>query len=369
MTTPASRPAAAPKIRAMIAEDSAVVRGLMLRWLEAEPDIEIVALASNGREAVRKVGEAKPDVAILDVEMPEMDGIEALPHMLKAVPGLAVIMASTLTRRNATITMRALELGAADYLPKPEAGSMVSAADYKRELISKIRGLAQIRTKPPALAAGASAAPRAASLTRTAAAAIPTGFRPEILVIGSSTGGPQALRAVLEKLPARFPLPILIVQHMPAMFTAILAEQLDKATPFAVTEASDGQPFRPGQALVAPGGQHMRIALRHGAPVIALDQSPPVNFCRPAVDPLFDSAAEAFGPRALAVVLTGMGHDGRDGARAIVGKGGVVLAQDEATSTVWGMPGAVAQAGLAAAIKPLGEMAAFVQTIVSGGAR
>lgn len=360
----APAPASARAVRVLLVDDSAVVRGMMQRWLGAEAGIEIVGVAINGREGVRLAADLKPDVMVLDVEMPELDGIGAIPQILSAAPQTRILMASTLTHRNADITLRALALGAADYLPKPETGKIAAAAEFKRDLISRIRALGQRR-------AGA-APPRSAVAAVRPQSTAPVGLRPtptkpaEIVVIGASTGGPQALNKVVAAIGGKLHQPVLIVQHMPAMFTRIMAEHLSKLTPAVVSEARDGQPLRPGQILIAPGDFHMRVVRKHGAPVIALDQGPQINYCRPAVDPLFISVAQEYGSSVFGAVLTGMGSDGRGGAQAIVARGGAVMAQDEATSVVWGMPGAVVGAGLACAIKGIDDFGPALVALAQG---
>jgi two-component system, chemotaxis family, protein-glutamate methylesterase/glutaminase len=369
-SAPAPRSSAA--IRVLITDDSAVVRGLIQRWLSVEAGIEIVGVAINGVDGVRLAGELKPDVMVLDVEMPQLDGIGAIPQILKLAPQTKILMASTLTQRNADITLQALGLGAADYVPKPETGKIAAAADFKRDLIARIRGLgaARLRTtsapQRPALPVANTAPIAPPARPATPGQLKPAPSKPaEIVVIGASTGGPQALNKVIAAIGGKLNVPILIVQHMPAMFTRIMAEHLSKLSPATVVEAKDGQPLRPGQILVAPGDFHMRVVRKHGAPVIALDQGPQINFCRPAVDPLFTSVAQEYGSSVFGAVLTGMGADGRKGAEAIVARGGAVMAQDEATSVVWGMPGAVVGAGLACAIKSIDEfgpaLVAFAQ--------
>ena len=379
-------------MKIMIVDDSAVVRGLISRWLEHEPDLVLAGLAIDGAKGVEKVKEVQPDVLILDIEMPNMGGLEALPKLLAAKPGLKVLMASTLTTRGASVTLRALELGAADYIPKPDSTRIGGADGFRTELLTKIRALCgRTRAWPvaPNLAAnnassaGSSPAPSTSSppaahnlntsptmghshatpqpsqpYLRPAAPVVQ--LRPrsgpkriDVLVVGASTGGPPALRNFLLGLGPDWKLPILIVQHMPATFTAILAEHLDKALPQKVQEAKDGMLIESRNVYIAPGDWHMTIKNDPICKQIKLDQGPQVNWCRPAVDPLFKSAAEAYGNHALAVVLTGMGHDGRDGAQALVNVGASVMAQDEASSVVWGMPGAVAEAGLAEIIKPV----------------
>jgi two-component system chemotaxis response regulator CheB len=373
-------------LKIMIVDDSAVVRGLISRWLEQEPDMVLAGLAIDGAKGVEKVREIQPDVLILDIEMPNMGGLEALPKLLAAKPGLKVLMASTLTTRGANVTIRALELGAADYIPKPDSTRIGGADGFRTELLTKIRALCG-RTRQWPTPPGA-ATDRPATLERPAQApsaftpaprpvvtpAAPVVLRPrsvgpkriDALFVGASTGGPPALRNFLMGLGPDWKLPILIVQHMPATFTAILAEHLDKALPQRVLEARDGMNIESRTVYIAPGDWHMTVKGPLGLPTIKLDQGPQVNWCRPAVDPLFRSAAEIYGHHALGVVLTGMGHDGRDGARALVDVNASVLAQDEATSVVWGMPGAVAEAGLAELIKPIPALSAACQAFARG---
>jgi len=353
-----------PRLRVMIVDDAEVVRGLFARWIAAEPDFEVVASLRTGRDAVRELENADPDVVVLDVEMPELDGISALPKLLALRPGLVVIMASTLTRRNAEISLRALSLGAADYIPKPSAGrSDEPAGNFRRELIEKIRQLGprgrRLRHATPL--------PVAARQQRAIMLRPMPLMPPRVLLIGSSTGGPQALQTVLTTIGTSFSnVPVLITQHMPPTFTAILAEHLARAMQVPVSEAEDGEPIVGGTVYLAPGGKHMSVANRGGTIVTVLDNGPPVNFCKPAVDPLFASAAEVWGAKALALVLTGMGHDGLAGARVLVQAGGHVLAQDEATSVVWGMPGQVAQAGLCSAVLPLDQIAPRLKRLFAG---
>lgn len=378
-TAPLAAPPPSGAIRVLVVDDSAVVRGLVTRWIKEEPGFDLAGVATNGNEAVTMAGALKPDVMILDVEMPELDGVGAIPKVLAAAPGVRILMASTLTQRNAEITIRCLSLGAADYVPKPETGRISAAADFKRDLIMRVRALGQRRRPgaPPPRPTMSGPAAGAAPISRPTAstASTPGGagkLRPplrkpaDVLVIGSSTGGPQALNKVIAAIGPRVRVPVLIVQHMPAMFTAILAEHLGKLSRAPVAEAKDGMPIRPGSIYIAPGDFHMRLQRRHGALVAALDQGPAINFCRPAVDPLFQSAAEIFGPGVLGAVLTGMGADGRKGSEAIVERGGAVIAQDEATSVVWGMPGAVTTAGLVCAVKPIDEIGSSLLAYAEG---
>jgi two-component system chemotaxis response regulator CheB len=382
VVAPASTVAAiGRRIRVMIVDDAVVVRGLFARWVEAEPDLEIVASLRTGREAVNQIARADPDVVVLDVDLPELDGIAALPLLLEKKPNLIVIMASTLTRRNAEISLRALSLGATDYIPKPTANHEVAASTtFRRELIEKIRqlGLRCKRLRPSEARAGPPAPAKPASYAQPRAAVRdsiqpPIALRPmpttppRVLLIGSSTGGPQALNTIVAQIGSVFDrAPVLITQHMPPTFTAILAEHLARLCKRPVREARDGEEINAGTIYIAPGGKHMKVARRDGIAVIAIDNGPMVNFCKPAVDPLFTSAAEVWGAKVLALVLTGMGSDGLCGAQAITAAGGSVLAQDEATSVVWGMPGQVANAGLCSAVLPLPEIAAKLTRVFAG---
>jgi two-component system chemotaxis response regulator CheB len=366
---PAQAAAAADRpIAVMLVDDSAVIRGLLRRWLEEAPDIAVVATAGDGETALRTAASAKPDVLVLDVEMPKLDGLSALPRLLKADPELKVIMSSTLTLRNADISIRALNLGAADYVAKPSSARELHAVDgFRRELVAKVRALANARPRRDRPQAAAPAPAALAPAPRKPIALRPfSAVPPKAIVVGSSTGGPQALFKFLGALGRRVAQPILLVQHMPASFTRILAEHLSKTAGVDAREAVAGEAVRPGRVDVAPGDWHMTVEGGAGAPVLKLEQSPAVNFCRPAVDPLFVSAAATFGPATLAVVLTGMGHDGLAGGRAIVAAGGSLLAQDEATSAVWGMPGAVAADGLCSAVLPLPEIGPAALKLAQG---
>ncbi len=361
-------------IRVMVVDDAIVARRLVTRWIGAEPDMIVASCLRTGREAVEQIGECDPDVVVLDVDMPELDGISALPLLLKQKRDLVVIMASTLTRRSAEISLRALSLGAADYVPKPEAApDATTSAAFHRELIDKIRILGRRGRSLARLGAlGASVRPRQSE----AAPADTVAFRlrpfasslPRVLLIGSSTGGPQALTTLIAEIGATIErAPILITQHMPATFTAVLAEHLTRVSGRCVREAEHDEPVVAGRIYVAPGGRHMRVARGSAGASIALGDDPPINFCRPSVDPLLSSAAEVWGPAGLALVLTGMGADGASGAANLAAAGGSVIAQDEATSVVWGMPRAVAQAGLCSAVLPLCEIGAKINRLFTGG--
>jgi two-component system chemotaxis response regulator CheB len=344
----------------MIVDDSAVVRGLTRRWLEAEPRIELLRPCTDGAQAITEAGVVQPDVILLDVEMPTMDGLEALPGIRRAAPRAKIIMASTLTRKGAATTIKALSLGAADYIAKPEATALGGADAYRQELISKIVALGAAR---PLSAIAAS--PQSVKL-RPAPARNPG--RPLAMVVAASTGGPSALQSFLAPIAGRINMPILIVQHMPPTFTTIFSEKLGQAVGKPCREAVDGDVLTASTMLLAPGDFHMRVVRSGTGHAVKLDKGEQENFCRPAADPLFRSAAEHFGGRLLAVVLTGMGHDGRSGAGKIVEAGGRVIVQDEASSVVWGMPGAVVGAGFAEAVKPLNELGQMALRIMNGEA-
>lgn len=378
---PSATAAAGRRIRVMIVDDAVVVRGLFARWIEAETDLVLVASLRTGREAVSQIERADPDVVVLDVEMPELDGIAALPQLLAKKPDIVVIMASTVTRRNAEISLRALSLGAADYVPKPLSTREVTTSPvFRRDLIEKIRqlGLRSKRLRPRPLVRPAPA-PRIGGAAPLAARPLhnmayePVKLRPmpttapRVLLIGASTGGPQALNTIIADIGEVVDCaPVLVTQHMPPMFTTILAEHLARLTGRPVREARDGEAINAGTVLIAPGGKHMRVARHNGMAVIAIDDGPLINFCRPAVDPLFMSAAEVWGTKVLALVLTGMGSDGLNGAQSLVAAGACVLAQDEPSSVVWGMPGQVAHAGLASALLPLPEIAPRLVRLFAG---
>jgi two-component system chemotaxis response regulator CheB len=392
---PSLHPRSAPaldSIRVMVVDDAIVVRGLLVRWIDAEAGLQVVASLRSGREAIEQVERANPDVVILDVDMPDIDGITALPRLFEKKRDLVVIMSSTLTRRNAEVSLRALSLGAADYIPKPETTREITATvGFRRDLIEKIRALGARRKQrqgsaralpwavPTARATGDHAggaalrhvaSPEFAPATEHGAIKLrpQPSMPPRVLLIGSSTGGPQALGAIVGSIGSIVDqAPVLITQHMPPTFTTILAEILERAGGRPVHEAIEGEALRAGAIYVAPGGRHLRVVRRDGVPSAALDDGPQINFCKPAVDPMFSSAAEAWGGGILALVLTGMGSDGTRGAADIVAAGGSVIAQDEDTSVVWGMPGSVAKAGLCSAVLPIDQIAAKVTNLFSGG--
>ncbi len=338
------------RIRVLVVDDSVVIRRLITHALEQDPTIEVVGAASNGMIALQRIPQLNPDVLTLDIEMPEMDGLETLRHIRHKYPHLRVIMFSTLTERGAAVTLEALTLGADDYVTKASnEGSLDrSMARLKEELIPKIRQF--FHMAPPSRAVARTETERGLA----APPALPgAGSRPKVLVIGVSTGGPTALHAFLPELPAGFPLPVLVVQHMPPLFTRLLAERLNSVCRLNVGEATQAEPVTAGKILIAPGDFHMKATSNDGRVRVCLDQSPPQNSCRPAVDALFTSVGEVYGGAVIAVILTGMGQDGLRGIRTLKARGAFVLAQDEASSVVWGMPGAVVNAGLADRVLPL----------------
>ncbi|MEN1977007.1 protein-glutamate methylesterase/protein-glutamine glutaminase [Cellulomonas sp. P4] len=380
------------RIRVLVVDDSVVVRRLVTDSLSRDPDIEVVGFASNGRIALAKVEQLGPDLVTMDIEMPEMNGIEAVRALRRGRQTMPIIMFSTLTERGASATLDALVAGATDYVTKPaNVGSVQESLDrVASELIPKIKALVPRRGLPGGGAAAAgpagagAAQPAPAGAGRPAASALsgpvagaasarrPVVLRPaptphpvSAVVLGSSTGGPEALSRVLGALSAPPPVPVLVVQHMPPVFTRQLAARLDRLGPATVVEATDGEALRPGTVYVAAGDHHLEVARTAGALRTVLTDGPPVNFCRPAVDVLFRSAVRELGGQLLAVVLTGMGADGRTGCEDVVAAGGTVLVQDEATSVVWGMPGAVATAGLAHRVLPLGEVAPALEAVLA----
>lgn len=354
-----------PKIRVLIVDDAIVIRRLLSDVLASDPDLEVVGAATNGRVALSMIRELKPDLVSLDVEMPEMDGLEALSEIRKAYPKLPVVMFSSLTEHGAAVTLDALAMGANDYVTKPaNVGSVVAATNSIRdELIPKIKVFcSQAQAGQRSVAAEPIRIPDTCDhrLGRP-------NRRIDLVTIGVSTGGPNALEKLIPSLPADFPVPVTIVQHMPPIFTKTLAQRLTGLSRIPVHEAVPGDILRRGGAWLAPGGYHMFLTRKIAAVQIQTDQSPPENSCRPAADVLFRSVAKIYGPRALAVVLTGMGEDGLRGCQAIREAGGQVIVQDEASSVVWGMPGSVAIAGLADKVLPLGQMASEIVRRVKFG--
>jgi two-component system chemotaxis response regulator CheB len=364
--------------RVMICDDSAAIRGAIGRILEQDARLLVVARVGHGRAALdelqrRRGGAEMPDVLVLDIEMPVMDGLTALPQLLQAAPGLRVLMASTLTARGADVALQALRLGAADCILKPGSASGIDAGGFAAELIAKVTGLARLRraaaaprragqpgSPPGALPQNGSAAPRLR----------PAPMLPPLLVaIGSSTGGPQALFALVQALGRAVPVPVVLTQHMPATFMPILAEHITRLGAMPCAVAFDAEPLLAGRIHLAPGDRHLHVRKTATGLRAHLDDGPPENWCRPAVDPMLRSAAVACDGRVLGVILTGMGQDGLAGTERVIAGGGCALAQDEASSIVWGMPGAVARAGLCHAVLPPPLLAARILTLLRPGRR
>ena len=337
------------KTRVLIVDDSLVIRKVLTEALSSDPSLEVVATASDGRIALAKIISCNPDIITLDVTMPVMNGVETLTEIRKLYPSLPVIMFSVLTSAGAAVTLEALALGASDYVTKPgNAGSLdVATERIRSELIPKIKALCAPRIARAAAPVPTPPAPRASSRRSR---------NIEIVAIGTSTGGPNALAALFPRFPKDFPVPIVTVQHMPPIFTRLLAERLDNRSLISVEEGQDGANLTPAHAWIAPGNFHMTVKKTTTSANIQLDQTPPEHSCRPAVDVLFRSVASAYGPNALAVIMTGMGSDGALGAKQIRAAGGEVIVQDEASSVVWGMPGATYNNGHADAVYSLDQL-------------
>ncbi|QDW62436.1 chemotaxis response regulator protein-glutamate methylesterase [Oerskovia sp. KBS0722] len=350
-------------IRVLVVDDSVVIRRLVTQTLERDPEITVVGTAADGRLALAKVEQLEPDLITLDIEMPVLDGIETVRALRAAGRRMPVIMFSTLTERGAGATLDALTAGATDYVTKPSGTGSVQTALERvgLELVPKIKALVPGARRPVAARPGGAVASTVPT-TRRAAPRRPV----RAVVVGSSTGGPDALRRVFSAIREPLPVPVLVVQHMPPVFTRQLAERLDREGPTTVVEAVGGEILAPGHAYLAPGGRHLEVVRRGSSLATAVTDGPPVNFTRPSVDVLFRSAVQVLGGDLLALVLTGMGSDGRDGAGAVAGAGGHVVAQDEASSVVWGMPGAVVTAGHAHQVLPLDHLARAVVSAIEG---
>lgn len=383
-------------VRVMIVDDSAVIRGSIARAMEGDPAFKIVASVSNGEMAVKSLQRSPVDVIVLDIEMPVMDGLTAIPLLKEIDPAVQIIMSSTLTQKNAEITLRAMSLGATDYIPKPSSThDTENVANFRHELLEKIKVLGElavksgvrpsfgVKPKPIVPSVDTTVKRSPVQITRAprvdkAGAVSPeakkegifTGeivlrknpiARPSVIAIGSSTGGPQALFNVIAGMGSGLPQPIVITQHMPPSFTTILAEHISRQCKVSCVEAQDGQKIMPGCYYVAPGDFHMLLERKGADIIVKLTKDPPENFCRPSVDPMFRSLIPIYGRNILAIILTGMGADGTKGGEHVVNAGGAVVAQDEATSVVWGMPGSAAMAGICSAVMPVGEIGEFVR--------
>jgi len=339
------------RIRVVVVDDSVVIRRLVKDVLADDPNIDVVGTAENGEVALAKIAELNPDAVTMDIEMPRMNGIECVRALRKTHPRLPIVMFSTLTERGASATLDALAAGASDYVTKPSnVGSVAESRQALRDqLIPKLLALTAARRLVVKAAPPPPRLPLAPRTVRTTPFAV--------LAIGCSTGGPDALAAVLGGLPRELPVPVVIVQHMPPLFTRMLAQRLDSSSQLTVREAVDGEPLVPGTVLIAPGGRHLALKRAAAGAVVALNDDPPENFCRPAVDVMFRSVAALYKDKTLAAVLTGMGRDGALGAKVVRDAGGEVFAQDEQSSVVWGMPGAVVSTSQADRVLPLTDIA------------
>ncbi len=354
-----------PQARILVVDDSSLMRKLLRDAIEADPSLSLAGAAPNGRIALAMLGESVPDLIVLDIEMPELDGLATVVEIRKLHPELPVIMFSSLSVQGAEATITALMRGASDYVTKPSGpgGVAGAVAAIASALLPKIRALCA-----PVWTAAAAVEPEIK--TRPRLLVPPSELRPiEIVAIGSSTGGPDALAAVLAQIPGTFRVPVVIAQHMPPVFTSFLAQRLNALTELNVAEVQDGEPLAAGRAWIAPGGYHTIVRRGRAGVVLATNQEPEVNSCRPSVDVLFRSVAEIYGDKALAVVLTGMGQDGLVGSQELVRNGSRVFVQDMATSVVWGMPGFIARSNLAEQVLPLGAIGReIVATVASSRA-
>lgn len=374
MSLPPSSSPSADTVKVMVVDDSAVIRGFLTKILETNPHIRVQTSAQNGEIAVNNLARHPHDIIILDVEMPVMGGLEAIPKLLKIQPGVKIIMCSTLTTENAQTSLKAMELGAVDCIAKPSSTQDMYSKDTFRDVLThtvlSIAGFSEERKNNSPSSKPTSSAPATNSSVRlhptlgntVTLRSSSEGYsgKPDILAIGSSTGGPNALFKVLSGLKG-IDIPIIITQHMPPTFTKILAEHIEQQTGLPAIEGAEGMPLVSGRVHVAPGGHHMLIVGTPSKAVIKIDDGPMESFCRPAVDPMLRSAIKVYGQKMLTVILTGMGQDGLNGSREVVAVGGRVIAQNEATSVVWGMPGAVSLAGLCTAVLPLDEIAPWLR--------
>lgn len=375
----AELPSSSTSVSVMLVDDSAVIRGATARILEKDPGIQIASSVSNGEMAVAAAKKCQPNIVILDIEMPVMDGITALPKILEASPKSKVIMFSTLTEKGAAISLKAMALGAVECLVKPTSkGPGDVDSEFAENLKRLVKSLAAAPARPiPMRVESTPASPVATTAPTTSLLSVPPGSiklrddafiykgKPDILAIGSSTGGPQALLRVLSEC-GKPDMPIIITQHMPATFTKILAQHIQSQAGLPATEGETGMPLEKGRVYVAPGGKHMLFEMKDGKPCILLDDGPQENFCKPAVDPMLRSALKIYGKKMLTVILTGMGSDGLNGGKLAVDAGCRLIAQDEASSVVWGMPGAVAKAGICNAVLPLESIGPFLKKAIMG---
>lgn len=357
--------ASSSTIKVMLADDSAVIRGALSRILEVDPDIEIIDSVANGEVAVRSATKHQPDVMLLDIEMPVMDGLTALPEIMKASPKTKVIMFSSLTEKGAKVTIRALALGAVECIVKPSSTQAVGqGSEFQQHLLNLIKSLCNHKSsgavRQSAVSAPAPAAPAQIALRGGAYKGIPS-----VVAIGSSTGGPNALFEVLKNCKG-INIPILLTQHMPATFTKILAQHITEHTGIPASEGEQGMKVERGHVYVAPGGFHMKVVKNDTGLEIKIDDGPPENYCKPSVEPMFRSAIELFNNRVLGVILTGMGNDGINAGKLLSDCGAQLIAQDEATSVVWGMPGAVAKAGYCTQVLPLDQIGPKIKMMVTG---
>ncbi|TWT99211.1 Chemotaxis response regulator protein-glutamate methylesterase [Botrimarina colliarenosi] len=355
-------------LKCLVVDDSALYRKIVRDVLAAIPSVEVVGSATDGERAVEQIAALRPDLVTLDLEMPRLDGIGVLRKLQDLGIDVAAIMVSAFTARGAKTTTEALSLGAFDFILKPTTNSLdESILQLRRDLLPKVQAVRLRRIAAPASTTPGAPSQRLKAPVRPAPARprLPN-LRPEIVAIGVSTGGPQALNQVLPKLPANFPAPIVVVQHMPPMFTKSLAEDLNRRCQLRVSEATQGQPLRAGEIVIAPGGRQMRVAKLASGPVIQLTDDPPERNCKPSADFLFRSVASNYGARVLGVVLTGMGDDGCLGSKLIKASGGVVFAQDEPSCVVYGMPKAVVDGGFADEVLPLNRVADHLIAAAAG---
>lgn len=355
-------------ISVMLVDDSAVIRGALTRIIDPRTHINVVASVRDGSIAVEKARELKPHIIILDIEMPVMDGLTALPKILSTSPDSKVIMFSSLTAQGAAVTLKAMQLGAVECIVKPSSTTDVGeGSEFQKKLISLIEHLAPKGAMPASATPATATPPPSSRPSNFQLRQDPIAFKgkPKIVAIGSSTGGPQALFEVLKNCTG-FDVPIVITQHMPATFTTILAQHITQQTGIPTSEGAEGMFVEKGKAYVAPGGFHMKFKLDGDQLKITLDNGPQVNFCKPAVDPMYDSLIDFYGQRVLGVILTGMGSDGLGGGKRLASEHGYMIAQDEITSVVWGMPGAVAQAGVCNEVLPLKDIGPRIKQFVMG---